>query len=127
MPCGLKANFYVCIPCIAKKTEADRKSGGSPTPLDECIALLLGASLNNATRKSIGTSLNDGILYVDGPRVNKYPLGNVTNSSNVHHPTPCTNAPSTCPIYTNWSINILPYAAQQHQQQQQQQQQQRTP
>lgn len=50
----------------AKKTEAPRKKGGSPTALDECASGVRwqGASFSSVTRKSTGMSLAVGILYV---------------------------------------------------------------
>ena len=50
----------------AKKTEAPRKSGGSPTALEECACgvRLQGASASSVTRRSSGMSFAVGILYV---------------------------------------------------------------
>ena len=50
----------------AKKTEAPRNSGGSPTALEECAwgVRLQGASRSSVTRRSSGMSLAVGILYV---------------------------------------------------------------
>ena len=50
----------------AKKTEAPRKSGGSPTALEECACgvRLQGASASSVTRRFSGMSFAVGILYV---------------------------------------------------------------
>ncbi len=50
----------------AKKTEAPRNSGGSPTALEECAwgVRLQGASRSSVTRRSSGMSFAVGILYV---------------------------------------------------------------
>jgi len=86
-PASLRAAFTASW--MAKNTDAARNNGGSPTAcntnklsiedttrkallshtLDEKIALGLGALPNSATRKSIGMSWQEGILYVPGPVV----------------------------------------------------------
>ena len=50
----------------AKKAEAPRNSGGSPTALEECArgVRMHGASRSRVTRRSNGMSLALGILYV---------------------------------------------------------------
>lgn len=50
----------------AKKTDAPRKRGGSPTAFEECTrgVRLQGAFSKRVTRKSIGMSFAVGILYV---------------------------------------------------------------
>lgn len=50
----------------AKKTEAPRKSGGSPTAFEECTCGVRrhGASRSSVTRRSSGMSFAVGILYV---------------------------------------------------------------
>ena len=57
----------------AKKTEAPRNSGGSPTALEECAwgVRLQGASASSVTRRSSGMSLAVGILYVPAPWTRK--------------------------------------------------------
>lgn len=56
---------------IAKKTDILVTNGGSPIPLEECTARILDLSINS-TRKSRGTSLNEGILYVPKYKIKTY-------------------------------------------------------
>ena len=62
------------------------------------IAFGLGVESIRVTLSSIGISLHEGILYVPGPVVCSVPSLKKTTSSIVNRPSPCVNAPSTCPI-----------------------------
>ena len=59
---------------MAKNTDDARKSGGSPTALDEYTARGFDEPLSRLTLNSDGISPNPGILYAPGPFVKRRPV-----------------------------------------------------